>query len=72
MILAFLIYAVEGAERSGMGRGGFELPMGLPPRGTFSLELSTLGLAAPAGVEPATNCLEGSCSNPLSYGASFP
>ena len=29
-------------------------------------------LAAPAGVEPATNCLEGSCSNPLSYGASFP
>ena len=27
-------------------------------------------LAAPAGVEPATNCLEGSCSNPLSYGAS--
>ena len=30
------------------------------------------GLAAPAGVEPATNCLEGSCSNPLSYGASFP
>ena len=31
-----------------------------------------LRLAAPAGVEPATNCLEGSCSNPLSYGASFP
>jgi hypothetical protein len=31
-----------------------------------------LEVAAPAGIEPATNCLEGSCSNPLSYGASFP
>jgi hypothetical protein len=26
-------------------------------------------LATPAGIEPATNSLEGCCSNPLSYGA---
>ena len=26
-------------------------------------------IATPAGIEPATNSLEGCCSNPLSYGA---
>jgi hypothetical protein len=26
-------------------------------------------MATPAGFEPATNSLEGCCSNPLSYGA---
>ena len=52
-----------------MGAGQlFQGLLGLP-RGRVA---ARLGLVAPAGVEPATNCLEGSCSNPLSYGASFP
>ncbi len=26
-------------------------------------------MVTPGGIEPPTHCLEGSCSNPLSYGA---
>ena len=47
---------------------------GVPVRTPAALLLMRGSIAekmvAPAGVEPATNCLEGSCSNPLSYGAS--
>src|SRR5262249_10182181 len=41
-------------------------PSGRPARGDVSLEKQ---LPTPAGLEPATNSLEGCCSIQLSYGA---
>src|SRR5262245_19624931 len=61
--------AVNTSEQSGVIASSASVPQSLSC-GTGITEMCLISLAIPAGLEPATLCLEGRCSIQLSYGTS--